>query len=390
LEIGYLPKKTPRRFAAPAFAIGLALLAISIARGEWSAGRAPLPFVWRDIALVYLASAIPLAWLIGGWVYRNSPAFQSLLVSVLFMAIPVAPSFTDLASVPSAVLRGAIALCVALSAVLVARLLIADRELPAPSTGSWMMIFGLITFGAVPPIYVHAHCRHDLDRLGEYLDQGRIGEASRLAQAVLKLDAHAELRGQPLGKLTAAIEREVIKLETLVAAEVPEDAAAHARLQRAQHLAMLGRTDAAVAALDKLSDATLAADADNLRGTIYESRGEWASALAAYLRAKDACASLPPSANLVRATTGVAYAQRKSGDYVGAAKSYQELLALTPNAETHFLLAQFYEDAQDADRASRHARRAMILNPGRYQKDGERLIRKLSVFQFGCLRAIGE
>lgn len=61
---------------------------------------------------------------------------------------------------------------------------------------------------------------------------------------------------------------------------------------------------------------------------------------------------------------------------------------MVSTADSHFLLAQFYEDAQQADKARTHARRAMALAPERYQKEGEKLINRLTTFHFGCLHVL--
>jgi hypothetical protein len=60
------------------------------------------------------------------------------------------------------------------------------------------------------------------------------------------------------------------------------------------------------------------------------------------------------------------------------------VLALAPTAESHFLLAQFYEDTQQAMKAEAHARQAMILDRRRYLAEGQNLIDKLITLHFGC------
>jgi tetratricopeptide (TPR) repeat protein len=149
---------------------------------------------------------------------------------------------------------------------------------------------------------------------------------------------------------------------------------------------MLGDTDRALEAIESISEEAFLPDVYNFRGTIYEARGDWALAVESFQLGLDTATRTEMQ---LRAITGLAYSQRKSGDYVGAAKSYQMLVTRAPTADSHFLLAQFYEDAQDAGKSRHHARQAMTLNPGRYQAEGEKLIRKLTVYQFGCLRAFG-
>jgi tetratricopeptide (TPR) repeat protein len=79
------------------------------------------------------------------------------------------------------------------------------------------------------------------------------------------------------------------------------------------------------------------------------------------------------------------YCRRKLGRYAEAEATYLEMLELAPTAESHFLVAQFYEDTQQTAKAREHARKAMALAPDRYDDVGRRLINKLSVYHFGCL-----
>jgi tetratricopeptide (TPR) repeat protein len=375
-----------RIFAAMTLAAITALIAVSVGRGEWNDGRAPLPFVWRDMALVHLACALPLAWLASQWLNRRAPMTFAALISTVLLGIGLA--FTEGAiriEMPGVVLRALTAFAFALPATIAIVALIGVRA--APSRGArqtlLFVMLGLIALLAAPVFYLQARTRHDRARLADYLDQGRVGDARSLVHAMLALGAQADWQGQPLSKLAAALNEHAGKLETLVADPLPADANDSIRLQRARQLAILGRTEEALDALPNIDDPDVA----NLRGTIHEARGEWALALAAFQSAKAANTGQTPAR--IRAITGIAYAQRKAGDYVAAEASYQELLALAPSAETHFLLAQFYEDAQNAGKATHHARQAILLHPERYRKDGEQLIRKLSVFQFGCLRALG-
>ncbi len=154
---------------------------------------------------------------------------------------------------------------------------------------------------------------------------------------------------------------------------------------------MLGRTGDALDVLKPVDDPVWTAEVEDLRGTIHETRGEWEPGLAAYRAARRGGRGRGGrrrrrAAGVLRAATGVAYCLRKAGRYAEAEGAYREVLALAPTADSHFLLARFYEDAQQAGSAREHARRAIELAPDRYAHDGEKLIRKLTVFQFGCLR----
>jgi tetratricopeptide (TPR) repeat protein len=241
---------------------------------------------------------------------------------------------------------------------------------------------------------VGARLRHDLGRLGEYVEQTRIGEARLLIRGMLMLGSQEPWNGLPLPHVARQIEQAASELEARVARPLSPDANLAERFQRAQDLAMLGETQAALAALDAVREPSAAAEVELLRGALYENAGAWDLAQQAFQRAQRAWEAQGPSAaqtaGLQRAITGIAYSQRKSGQYTQAEASYRQLLALSPTADSHFLFAQFYEDAQHTAKAHEHARLAVRLAPDRFQQSADALIKKLSVYHFGCLGVMWE
>jgi tetratricopeptide (TPR) repeat protein len=69
---------------------------------------------------------------------------------------------------------------------------------------------------------------------------------------------------------------------------------------------------------------------------------------------------------------------------------YLRLLEINPNADTHFLLAQFFEDIQETSSAQHHALEAARLDPDRYRESGHQLIRKMRALHFRCLSVSGD
>ena len=178
------------------------------------------------------------------------------------------------------------------------------------------------------------------------------------------------------------------RIEARLMAPLSGDATDEERIARAKDLAMLGRNREAIAVLDSLPALTDSAPACNLRGTIYETQSQWRTALAWYAKARSTWHSLADSqertAGLIQATTGVAFCQRKLGRLREAEAAWQELLTLSPTADTHFLLAQFYEDTQQAAKARFHADQAVRLDPSTYAKQAHALTNKLVTSHFGC------
>lgn len=374
------------------------LLGASIVGGAWSEGHAPLPFVWRDVALVYALCALPLAWLLAAAMQRIAPPAILIAVAIVVGALSGLPLLVDIqAMFADAVadaylgfgLRNALGFGLVFSASLAVMAAVGRLE-SIVTTGVRRGVFAVgvavLALVVCPAIYVNARCRNDLGRLDGLVDQLRLDEALVLAKNVATLDSELMLRGKPLPTVVAGLEKAIHELEEQVASPLAADATDATRMERARQLAMLGQTASAIDVLRSMQGA----EADNLRGAIYAARSEWDDGLAAYERAKVGYEARPASdarlSGLTRATTGVAFCHRRAGRYAEAEVAYLELLAIAPTADTHFLLAQFYDDAQQAKKAHFHARRAMEFAPARYRERGAALIGKMSVFQFGCLR----
>lgn len=263
------------------------------------------------------------------------------------------------------------------------------RKQPAAiGTLVWTLAAPAVLALIVPWVYREARWRHDLHELQGLLEQSRLGEAQPLATLLSRLDSWAKLEGVPLNLLASEIDELVSALQARTKRPLAKDAGDDDHISRAQDLAMLGQTDEALRVLDAVPALADSPAACNLRGTIHETRREWPQAREWYRRAKTAWQPLPESAEktagLVQAATGIGFAARKLGRYREAEAAYQEVLALSPTADSHFLLARFYEDTQQAGKAQQHARAAMSLDPGRYSQPAGELIDKLVTLHFGC------
>lgn len=381
----------------------LGLMVATFVNGSWTGEHAPFPYAWRDVAIIQILCSLPLACFLAGLLrQRVSAVIGSLFAASLLLAsiLPLsgdlrARMMATLIADPSVgiLLRALPALGMTLSVILAAAILAARsiglQQRVDRFNAIALASVGMVVLFLVPWTYVGARCRHDVAKLNEYREQSRFGEANVLAHGLLVLDAGLKSRGRPMPEVSADMGRIVRDLEARVKPGLGFQANTGARLERATQLAMLDRTDEAIRTMQSVRDPEAAPFALNLLGTIHETRGEWDPALDAYQRARLEWEAQPPSPRrsheLLRSITGTAYCQRKKGNYVEAEASYRQLLTLSETAESHYLLAQFYEDTQQAEKARLHARRAMKLAPDRYQRDGERLINKLAVHHFGCL-----
>jgi hypothetical protein len=317
--------------ALAAAVAGVVLGGSAIASGIFGWREMPVPFVWLDVAVVYCLSALPLA--------------ASLAVAALL-------------------------------------------QLPCRKTSLVVLGFEALVLLFVPQFYIHARCRRDLSEAIQLSRDSRYGEMSVLLHRIIALHPSATWRGNPLPQVAANTDQIVLQFEERVAIPLPDDASDQSRIDRAGQLCVLGRTREAVAVLDSSLALASSPAACNLRGTICESQAQWAAARDWFLRARVASERLPDSPDrepsLAQAITGIAFSERKLGHLREAEAVWQELLALSPTADSHFLVARFYEDTQQAAKAQFHARQAIVIAPEHYAVSGRLLIDKLITSHFGC------
>lgn len=351
-------------------------------------------FVRHDVAIVYVLASLPLAVTL-----RRCLLPYGALGAGALLAVSLATGVFGLVywqviadCIPIAVLRIVVAVSVTTTAWLCLPAFIVDTLLPS----SWMRsafvsaVFGLLISTCVPLVYVAARCRHDEILIDEMVGQSRFGEAdSRIREIRLLAPSMVEKSG--LLKLRSnEIANVVAELESQIANSSQTQMTSENRLEHCRRLAMLGRNDQALVELAPLLATTMNAPAWDLAGTIHETVGEWDQAKASHERAIRAWQSQSASSRrdvgLVRSALRLAHCERKLGNYGVAESHYMEVLAAMPTAENHFLLAQFYEDMQQASKAYAHARQAMTLDSRRYQQSGKKLIDKLQRGHFGCLQ----
>ena len=388
-----------RVLAALVLLAGLGVIVASLAAGTWDDGKAPFPYAWRDVAVVHLLCALPLALALAHFVQRHVSDLAAVVLATFVFGLSVAPlTETFRPGVASAtytypflavILRTGSACGLALSAVLLMAVIVRSPGWHAPKTGLALAGLAVLVLFLVPTIHVHERCKQDQVRLGQAWNLARLGEAKPLVHGLAILDPRGEWNGQPLRKAALRLDDMAKKLQALVAQPLAEQATVAQRLERARNLARLGRTQAAIDVLATVQDPQSAPEVDNLRGGIYQIESDWKLGLASYRKAQAAWEAQPASAarsqGLVTATKGVGYCQRKLSQFPQAEATYQQLLALSPTADSYLLLAEFYEDSRQADKARSHARRAMALDPTHYQQQGDSVLRRLSIANFGCM-----
>ncbi|MCA9116035.1 MAG: tetratricopeptide repeat protein [Planctomycetaceae bacterium] len=363
----------------------LALLSRSGADNVWQ------PFVWGDVALVHLVLAWPLAELLIHRSRRIGNGWRLLLAAGVALLIAGGlATVTPLSFVTGLLLRTS----VAVSIVVLARAVVTGvariavvRESPWPA-GSVMTCLVAITVALVlPGAYTFQRTEKGLARLKELLPQQRMATADRLSREILAIRPDARIQELSLQEVSRQIGEFLRSVHTELARPVPPSSSPADRLYRASLLAVSGASRAAIDEAIRLTSVPeVEADACLMLGTLYEEQEDWNESGRWYFRARDLLEDRSDQQpQLVRAWQGIAFARRKAGDYSAAEESYRQALSLSPTADIHFLLAQFYEDTQRPDEAWAHAQTAMRLDPQQFTEPGQVLRDKLMMHHVGCL-----
>ena len=422
------PVDTARRRLAIAVG-GFPLAAVSLIGALH--GKDGGPYVWMDVALVSLLCAVPFSAALADRVAQSVSRWACLFTAALLLVAAPGLLTTGVAAglhdqIPqSAWTLAAVRLLLSAAActggsLFVAALYRESRSVSArpdldppnradlpvlahqgpdgpsgPTFARTRLSYFLILLtiaGGVSETYVEARCRREQERMREFAASRRIVDALEIARPLAKVRPNGVVAvgeaSQPvlLGDYISHLESEAAALESLLARLSTEDGA-DASLQRASCLAQLSRIAEATSELRAVADngsPQQRTEAFLLLGTIEESSERWESALAWYRKAFDLATTSKSRADALR---GVGFASRKLGRYRDAESAYESMLLLRPTADSHFLLAQFYEDVQQGERARQHAQKAIQLAPRQFREPGEALIDRVVTQQFGCFTA---
>jgi tetratricopeptide (TPR) repeat protein len=257
------------------------------------------------------------------------------------------------------------------------------------------LVVAVMVLLCFPPFYIQARIGSEAKRAYALIEESRYGEAHLLLSQILRLRPDATWQGVKLREADDRLGTMIEPIEARVRLPLEATADHGVRVARAQDLAVLGRTEESLAVLGVPSALVDLPEACVLRGAIHEAHGRWgkardcfAQAIVSLSREEVATASyrLPLQS---KALAGIGHCERKLGRLQEAEAAYTTLLAITPTAQTHFLVAQFYEDTQQTALAKAHARKALALAPEQYRESVSQLETRLATTHFGCLAAFG-
>lgn len=354
-------------------------------------------FVTSDIAAIYVLCSLPLA---SRLVNRGRQSLfgQSVnVIALLAIATFLFPMESPSLNEPTwfRVIQPGMARFLASLGIAIASTWTVNNLRPDdPFSRSFSVLASSLLLAAlVPTIYVQASWQHDLATFRDLLAQSRLTEAFSRLQRMQRLAPEALQDSVPLRRIAMNLDGHIKALQAQVAVTLPANCEPNMALLRARQLAMLDRTDEALHIADSLRNTSVSPAANDLTGTICETRTQWQMARTYHRQSREEWLRQPQSvertAGIIRASTRLGYCERKLGHYQQAETEYLQALALSPTADMHFLLAQFYDDMQNSTKAMSHARQAMRLNPKQFQREGLALIDKLTISHFGCLGVYG-
>lgn len=401
------PSQTPRRTISLLTAMGLTCLVGWWVQSVRAKGGLSLPYVRPDIIIINFLCMLPLSVLVSEWIFGvlKPRRFRLFLIlqTVFFMGtggiILLAWSSHHASSTLSGYdawesfgLRPALAFWIMTSAVLAVGNLPGCQQ-PVQTARQGIVVWGLVWITAllVPSFYIQSRVIEMVTTIDEYLGSGRMGDARVLTREVCILSPWEKMGGMPVGDLARDLDLDCHGIEQSLA--LMNRRPVHSEeytYHEARLLTILGRRAAAVRLLEpwtgKPSTSPLTYQ---LLGNIFQQQENWPDSERQYQRALKAWQKLPRSeqqqAGIVSAWKGIAFAERKRGNYEEAEAAYLSTLSLAPTADQHFLLAQFYEDTQQTTKARDHAQQAMALDAARYGVSGKKLITSLQQQHFGCL-----
>ncbi|QDU39535.1 Tetratricopeptide repeat protein [Maioricimonas rarisocia] len=345
---------------------------------------------FADVQLIQLAAVLPLCWMltrsvIGRWqiplgglalllsalawwehaIWHDHQSQVSLWPTVLHQMLVILP-----------LAAGSLLWGHRLARFISPKLRSANRFSPL----AWSLA---VAVALVPPaVYRVSRIQAAAAHLQELQSQSRVGETVELGQSLLEMAPAMEYRNESFRDVLSRWERR----QQQFIDELPRIAD---RLQQARLLAMLGLRHEALMLLDiEASPEHRSVEACLLAGTIYEHEHDWSQSLYWYERARaklnlEDAASLPALASACR---GIAWCHRKQGRFREAEAAYLQMLELRPDAESHWLLARFYEDAQAGQRAAHHLDAAIAAGGPKYAALAREMRSQLQSRSFGCLQ----
>jgi len=264
-----------------------------------------------------------------------------------------------------------------------------DNEITPVSNAAPVGI-GIVLATIVPLVYGQFLADYYETQLTDALQNQRLALARTITHSWSHLAPEAKWNGESVRSLDREIENEVARIRSTLERLSPEEAQSNPGIVASLYLQLDDFAGAVKTIRPHLEAAAPSPFAWDTYGLILQRQERWIESEQAYRKAYELwTAEVPDQQNdqgLASALRGIAYAQNRRGQVRRAEETYLELLRMDASAETHFLLAQFYEEEQQTEEAFHHATRAMTLAPSRFREAGQTLINQLQSTHMGCFQ----
>lgn len=248
---------------------------------------------------------------------------------------------------------------------------------------------GLVLATVIPFSYGHFLSDYYSNQLTEALKNQRLELARSASGSWSRLSPQARWQNQPVAEIHGQLTSEVGRIRNTLSELSTGQIRSNPGMVASMFL-QVDNFDGAVRIIEPHLRGTAPSPfAWDTFGLILQRQELWQESEQAYRKAFDLWNQQTGSSNengLASALRGIAHAQNRQGRVRNAERTYKELLEIDSSAETHFLLAQFYEEEQQTEEAYHHASEAMILAPAQFQQPGQTLINKLQSAHMGCFQ----
>lgn len=351
----------------------------------------PIPVDFLDLLLVETLSALPLAYVIFRAIhYRLRVPVVALCVSFLFTGWAFWGEFVpSLEMIPGGLqlaraflIAIPVAFCLTVLFKVFTSSAVTEGEPVKPGRLLASLAIAWAVFLTLSVTYQSQRVNATVAQLAQYESELRIGEFLATAESLARVSPRLVYKDYPMHEIAVAISEKVEGLQAN-AAMLPDG------YEKAKSLAMLGDRSAAIELLLKTgTDRELTVPELLLLATMQEHEHNWPDALETYRIAEEKIDPEAPQSErmLEAALKGQGFALRKQGRTREAESKYQALLKLSPTADSHFLLAQFYQDSQAGDKASFHLEKAVAIGGSRFREAADEMRFRLRSHQFGCFK----
>ncbi len=259
------------------------------------------------------------------------------------------------------------------------------------SRSKWAPLgIGIVLATLIPFTYGQFLGSYYETQLTEALKNQRLTLAKSVTQQWGHLAPDDRWNGQSLRRVHLQLISEVERIETTLNRLSPTEAQSNPGLVASLYLQLDDFAGAERTIQPYLDTAEPSPFAWDTCGLILQRQERWADSEQAYHKAFELWSAMNATPNqqegLASALRGMAHAQNRQGQTRKAEETYLKLLEINDSAETHFLLAQFYEEEQQTAEAFHHASRAMALAPSRFSEAGQTLIDQLQSAHMGCFQ----